>query len=297
MGRDRTGLIWDEIRRALGHFVGRAAIHTLPDDRFGIAPIIRQPSLSACDLARPGEREAEWVPAAQVQSCVMPAAVSGGGGMDLASVPVAVGANQALGAEPPQIADNCCAISPGAIEAWDLERGALEMPEIRDGVVRLEVSDHPLAASKCEAPGVHAVQMLTKLPQDRGRQASWTLPQSRQQSDISSAMRVPLRCEKLPGRSGVAPEQAFALECKQLAAANRTEESDVVLLGVFPHVPLAAVKRLSMAHDGRALEVWLDSERIGRAAKLVTVTIILGRQRTTGQVVQTIRRSVDSAGK
>lgn len=294
MASDRTGRVWEEVRRALGHFAGRAVTRALPEERFAITPTVRLPEISACGLAVPGKREADWALAAMISQCAMPTAALGSGGMDLASLPVVIASNQALGSVAPSIADDCCAISPGAMSAWDLQRDTPEVPNVHEDVVRLTASDQMIAVMTQDAPSVKTVRMLGKSLPGSERGIDWKLSRTQLRAELAPALRVPLRCEKLVSRAGVPIEQAFTAECRQLAETMQVAESDIALLGVFPHVPLAAVKRLSMSHDGNALEVWLDAERIVRAARLATVTIILGRQRSTGRVAQAIRRGANA---
>ena len=79
---------------------------------------------------------------------------------------------------------------------------------------------------------------------------------------------------------------------EQLAASSGVPLHDIIMIGVFPHVPLHAVQRLSvLAVPGVSLQIWLKPEALsGRISAHRSATIVLGRQRSTGKTLQTVVR-------
>jgi hypothetical protein len=113
----------------------------------------------------------------------------------------------------------------------------------------------------------------------------------RVRSGMAACAETPLTRARRPVPAGLRAAQAFADERRQLAQAAQAALDDVILLGVYPQVPIAAVRRLALDEDGRALSLWLKPEAFsaaaaGRSPRLVT--LIVGRLRSTGRTIQAV---------
>ena len=101
--------------------------------------------------------------------------------------------------------------------------------------------------------------------------------------------QIPLKRAGWPVPKGVPAADAFAAEWRLLAQKAGVAPEDVLLVGVFPQVPVAAVRRLALEEG--ALCLWLKPEALaaaaaGKAPRLAT--LIVGRQRSTGKMIQTV---------
>ena len=101
--------------------------------------------------------------------------------------------------------------------------------------------------------------------------------------------QIPIKRVGRRGPKGVPAADAFAAEWQLLAQKADVAPSDVFLVGVFPQVPVAAVRRLALEEG--ALCLWLKPEALAAAAagKVPRLaTLIIGRQRSTGKMIQTV---------
>ena len=248
----------------------------------------------ACDA---GQREGTWTPGACVVSLPPPCAGPGGGGVDLAAVAAVVGLNAALRPEAALV----WASPPLAAEVTihRLEVLAARAPAVRDGAVAFAAGAVHTDYARLSLPAVIRLTSdaprLPKRPLFPGpkRGADGGLPFSgvRVRSGMAACAETPLVRVRRAPPPGQRDAQAFAAERRQLARSAQSELDDVMLLGVYPMVPVAAVRRLALDEDGRALSLWLKPEALsaalaGREPRLVT--LIVGRLRSTGRMIQAV---------
>lgn len=291
MASERQGRVWEEVRRALGRLAGRVHTHSFPESEASITAAVRLSQATVFSSPIPGGKEAESQVPATVRGLSPPEALPGGEGVDLASVLTVIGANRALTGSEPAVRHEPCAVGPARVCTWGISQDGPPTSATQSAPVRLEFGTVVAAPMRWAAPTVHALSApaVALSPPRRGPGPAWKIPPTRVKSSLVSALRVPLICDCLnPGATGL---QALLPERRLLAAASGVLEADTLLIGVFPHVPLGAVQRLSMSPDGRGLEVWLKPEAAGRMAVHKTVTVVLGRQRSTGRILQTVRLS------
>jgi len=85
---------------------------------------------------------------------------------------------------------------------------------------------------------------------------------------------------------GVNFKEAFAVEHRRLAVAAALPPSDVTLLGIYPAIPIAAIRRLVVEKEGRLLRLWLKPEVWWGKRSPQRITLLIGRQISTGKMLQ-----------
>lgn len=291
MAADRTGRIWDEVRRALGRVAGRVATHALPEAQAGIAVSVRRSASTKFAEAEPGVQSADWQPFAQVWGLPSPTASAGGGGIDSATVATVIGIDRALTADAAVVAAARCCWEAPPVHSWSLGRDMPGAPVVRGEPMRFGERPTQKPSVTFDAPSVRAWPVVpTTLPKSQQSPAPWQFRPIRVRAGLAPILRAPITCNRLMAPPGSASSAAFAPERQLLAAASGIPEADVALIGVFPHVPLGAVQKLSVTPDGTALQIWVRPEALDRGRSIPTVTVVLGRQRSTSKMLQAVRR-------
>ena len=98
--------------------------------------------------------------------------------------------------------------------------------------------------------------------------------------------RVPLLRRGLEAPRGVPLSAAFSAEHRRLAETAELPLHDVVLLGVYPSIPIIAVRRLVIEDEGRLLRLWLKPESWWGKPPPRRITLLVGRQISTGKMLQ-----------
>jgi hypothetical protein len=291
----KTSQVWEEVRRALGRLASRTTVHEIAP-QWSVPAVVKRSDATVTLAATAGAWEGNWRPQADTVAWPIPSAEEGGLGADLASVATVVSMNAALAAEAAPI---CCPpwrLEGSQVQAWDRHQAVLASPEVAAPSVRFGQLKVQAAALALTAGDVHLVPVPCLAPA-RWRKAesalAWALAPPRMRSDLRILARVPIFRESAAAHAGQAPTEAFASERRHLAASAGIEESDVLLLGVFPQVPLAMVEKLIIAGESRTrLQIWLKSSALAAGPKGVKLaTIILGRQRSTGRALQAVSRT------
>ena len=120
-----------------------------------------------------------------------------------------------------------------------------------------------------------------KIPRPTGPTVRW--------GGDSVLERMPLTRRGRAAPEGMTAGQAFAAEHRRLAEALALPPGDVVLLGVFPGVPILAVRRILVADDGQSLRLWLKPDVVRARTKLRFITLLVGRQVSSGRMLQAAR--------
>jgi hypothetical protein len=296
MNQQRTDLgsgTWEKIRRVLGRLISGVQVHDLPSTRF--APLLKISGENTLTIApgEPGRSEAAWSPAASIVSLPPPFPMAGGENADLATVTAVVGLDAAL--------------SPQRVPVWaspspELEtavhhsefRSVQELaPALWAASVGFAASVIRSDSSRLAAPAVARLSVESLcLPKKRGRERSILPFQGiRVRASVAACAEAALIRTRRPTPPGVRLAQAFGAERQRLAQSAQVDLADVVLLGVYPQVPVAAVRRLAVGEDGAALSLWLKPEALiaaaaGRPPRLAT--LIIGRLRSTGRMIQAV---------
>ena len=290
MAAERTGRVWEDARRALGRLIGRVSSYSLPEVQAGIAATVRHSTATQFAEATPGARQDEWESFAQVRLLPTLAATPGGGGIDPVSVVTVIGEDRALRSDTAVVVEAACRFAASPVRFWILEHDMPNAPAVQTVSVGFDGMAMREAGMIFGVPSVRLVTVARlALPKPRlERPPDWMIKPSRVRAGLAPILRIPILCRRLAAPPGGG---AFAAERRLLATAAGAPDADVSLIGVFPHVPLGAVQKLSVASDG-ALQIWVRPDAIGRTA--ATVTVVLGRQRSTGKMLQAVRRGTGS---
>nr|MDQ2688185.1 hypothetical protein [Armatimonadota bacterium] len=217
-----------------------------------------------------GGREGGWRPQTETHFLQPPEAQEGGGGADLATVATVIGGNGALGAADCRSHPVLVQMDGGAVRAWEEA-----LPE----------RSAPIAVAVVPGPArVGAVSLLSGQIESRRDKAALMIRGGRSFPALGRMAEIPMT------RARLVSDEGFAAERAHLSAVSHVPVADVVLIGVYPQVPLAAVGQLAVVDEGRVLRIWLKPSALGpkplAASKLVTV--IFGRQRSTGKSLQAV---------
>ena len=101
---------------------------------------------------------------------------------------------------------------------------------------------------------------------------------------ILSRIALTRRCREAPP---YVPEAlAFESERRRLAETAGLPAEEVTLLGVYPGVPILAVRRLVVEDEGRRLRLWLKPEALRGKRALRLITLLVGRRVADGKMLQ-----------
>jgi len=73
---------------------------------------------------------------------------------------------------------------------------------------------------------------------------------------------------------------------RRLAETGRLGIEEVVVLGIYPDVPILAVERIVVEDDGRRLKLWLKPDVLRGRSEAHRITLLVGRQTATGKMLQ-----------
>lgn len=262
--------MWEEVRRALGRLVSRTAVRELPAGRMTVSVALRGSDATDVPVIAAGAREELWRPRTETLLLAPPRAQEGGGGADLAAFTTVIGANAALQPSGCPVHAVSVAMDGGAVRSWEGPLAAL-------GASRS-------APVSPRAPRTQAVSLLSSRVDCRRLGSRLTLRGGRTVSALARLAEIPMTRQRL------ASEDGFAAERAHLAFVSGVPVEDVALVGVFLHVPLGAVGRLAVGDEGNCLRIWLKADALGpkRTPGPKLVTIVLGRQRSTGKTLQAV---------
>jgi hypothetical protein len=296
---ERTGRVWDEVRRTLGRMGGRVTTHAVPEARSGIAAAMRHPA-TEIEAVIPDTGQTEWQPNARVFTPPPLTAPAGASGSDLAAVTTIIGVDGALNARDVVMPAIPCVTTEPTVHSARLAPDAAFGPATYVTPIQFGENSVNDPAVSFGPPPVRALPGVWTLPakptMGHDAKSRWQFAATRVRDGKSAMFRTPMTRERVPAPYGMNPALAFTTERAMLAAGAGVSEADVSLIGVFPKVPLEAVQRLSVAPGGTALNIWFKPEVAGRSRPIATVTVVLGRQRSTGKTLQAVRRG-DDAGR
>jgi len=264
------------VRRALGRLVSRVGVRQIESAERSIAAEVH-----AGDLALPPPKLplSDWKLSASVRAASVPSAGTGLHESDLLpSVTLALG-NYALPTPDIQAMPNA------AVDAVRVEAIALEWPPrltaLPDAFLRLPaapVRTHavPLLPLPKTAP-LRGWPVQTPLTRQL-RLPRFADPRVRWGGDTVLA-RMPLT------RRGRALGESSA-ERRRLAETAQIRPDEVVLLGVYPDVPILAVERIVVEDEGRRLRLWLKPDVLRSRSGSHRITLLVGRQMSNGKMLQ-----------
>ncbi len=273
--REAQSKAWQAVRRALGRLVSRVGVRDVESAERTISA-----EVLAGDLALPPPvlPHTEWKPSASICSASVPSAATGLNESDLLpSVTLALG-NYALPVP------NIQAMPSAEAEAARTQAITLEW---RAGVTALPETFLRLPAAPVRT---HAVSLLplpktaplrgwaVQTPPTRLLRLPRAEPRVRWGGDSVQA-RMPVT------RRGKAFGEASA-ERRRLAETAQLGPDEVVLLGVYPDVPILAVERIVVEDEGRRLRLWLKPDVLRSRSGSHRITLLVGRQVSNGKMLQ-----------
>ena len=285
---------WDSVRRALGKLAGRVVVREMPPESAASAVAVRTSAALERLPVMPGGREAGWLPQAASRTLegllagpgrrepdLLPSAMLAGDAdrTDFALRPATVGVLPVLRAETSRVTES----------GLDWPLTCVRLPEqfFRLPAAPTRVSAVALLGGQKRLGATQALAGWAVRPPKTGRLKipNPTGPAVRWGGDLVLE-RMPLTRRGLTVPPGVGASEAFAAEHRRLAEAMGLPPADVCLLGVFPGVPILAIRRILVADDGQSLCLWLKPDVVRARTKLRFITLLVGRQVSSGRMLQ-----------
>ncbi len=279
---------WEAARHALGRFFSRAAVHQVPEEQILPSATVHLSEALTPQLLAPGASEALW----RVRAAVQPGSLSqiavrvtSEGSRPQAIV---VGENHAaavpechaipiLGASDLSIKQE---IAIGAAQTVPLPYSFIALPPDPLRLLSVPVLNLPKGA----ALGGFSFAKPKGKPLRVPRLPAVRLGPAR--TGEVALSQIPLLRRGLQAPIGVPLSAAFSAEHKRLAETAGLPLSDVTLLGVYPAIPIIAVRRLVVEDEGRLLRLWLKPESWWGRPPPRRITLLIGRQSSTGKMLQ-----------
>lgn len=290
-GQTESGRVWEAVRRALGRLFSQATVRNFSHAQMTPPVTLRTSTATQSPAVVPGAAERDWKPDGKVREASAPQAWIGAReGNLLPSVSLA----QDDAALP---LPACRAMATIQTRACRVESTSLAWPfsSVRLPEIFLTLTDAPIRVESFPLLGPPGLVRLGIRPL-----TGWKVGELR-----CSALRLPcmagprihwggdavLSRMALTRRGREAPPDipfslAFPAETLRLAQAANLPPDDVVLLGVYPGVPLLAVSRIVVLDEGRRLRLWLKPEILRGRNGGRLITLLMGRQTSSGKMLQ-----------
>ena len=272
----RESKAWSAIRRALGRFGSRVGVLTVADEERVIAAPLKSGTLAFAPFALScGEG---WKPSAVSVRAPVPTAGTGLSESDLLpSVRLAAG-DYALGM--PLIS-----ALPGASSSAVVSEIGLGWPadvvQVPEEFIRL--SESPLRIAAVPLLGKFGTLPLSGWAMPTPPVSSLHLPRFdpprvRWGSD-SVLRRMPVT--RVSRTLGTEPAAR-----RRLAETVHLGMEEVMLLGIYPDIPILAVERVVVEDEGRRIKLWLKPDVLRGRSGSYRITLLVGRQTATGKMLQ-----------
>ena len=267
---------WQAVRRALGRVVSRVSVRQVESAERTIGA-----GVFAGDLALPPPKLPlnAWKPSAATHVAFVPSAATGLGESNLLpSVTLAHG-NYALPAPSiqamPSVGVEFVRTNPIALE-WAanvtaLPDAFLRLPAAPVRTQSVSLLPLPKTAPLRDWPVQTPPTRPLRLPRLSDPRVRW--------GGDSVLARMPVT------RRGRAFGESSA-ERRRLAETAHSGPDDVVLLGVYPDVPILAVERIVVEDEGRRLRLWLKPDVLRSRSGAHRITLLVGRQVSNGKMLQ-----------
>ncbi|MGI4790793.1 MAG: hypothetical protein ACRYFS_18335 [Janthinobacterium lividum] len=275
---------WQAVRRALGRLVSHVGVRAVPEDERTIPALTLQadlalppPSLSPKDT---------WKPSATVRMALVPKAGTGMQESDLLPTVVLAQGDYAVASPGIQTMPIASAETVGVeslplewqAEVTHLPESFLHLPSspVRIGTTGLLPLPKtiPLRGWQVQREPVR----LLRLPPLPAAPVRW--------GSDSVLRRMPLTRRAREMGANVLPPEVFAGACRRLAETVHLKTEEVTLLGIYPDVPILAVERIVVEDEGRQLKLWIKPEILRGRTASHRITLLVGRQISTGKMLQ-----------
>ena len=279
---------WEAARHALGRLFSRASVYEVPANQILPQATVHCSNALMPQVLAPGASEHLWRACAAVQPSSLTqieAFVTSKG-----SCPEAIVASKSHVVSLP----NCCVMPVFCTSKLQIKQegclGAVQIVSLPDSFIALPADPLRLmSASVLSLPKIAALGSFF-LAKPKGnpllipRQSPARLGPARIGKIVLS--RVPLLRWGLQAPVGIPLSVLFFAEHLLLAETAGLPLSDVTLLGVYPAIPIIAVRRLVVEDEGRQLRLWLKPESWWGRPAPPRMTLLIGRQASTGKMLQ-----------
>lgn len=104
---------------------------------------------------------------------------------------------------------------------------------------------------------------------------------------MDAIYKAPLIRKSIAGKKGAGTPIE---ERRTLAEACKVPYENVMLLGVFPNVPVTIISKLTVEEEAAELLIWLKRDASLLEQKARMFTLIIGRDRASGKIIQTVAK-------
>ncbi len=279
---------WEAARRALGRLFTHAAVREVPGNRLLPQASMRKSQALEAPPTTPGKSERVWRVAAAVRPSSLSQIAVRVSEQERRPVARLVGGSHALA--PPECRAMPVPGASGLRIGSERQIGPVEAVRLPDQFVRLPADPLRLwEISLLTLPKTAALGGL-RLAKPQGKSLRVPrLPAARLGAARAGELalsQIPLTRRGLEAPRGVLLFQAFAAEHQRLAETAGLPLSDVDLLGVYPAIPIIAVRRLVVEDEGRRLRLWLKPESWWGRPSPRRITLLVGRQISSGKMLQ-----------
>lgn len=273
----------------MGRLAAHVTVRDLPESERTPPVVVRASDLAPPRPIAPGGREREWKPASAVHQAPVPQAVAGTRGGD--GTPAVRLIEESIALAPHCRVMPIVQAAESRTESADLLLPAfvVRLPDSFLTLPRDSVHVRPahLVMSQAVAPSGRALKQWGIRPPKCGALRLPRIPDPRIHWGGDAILsRIALTRRGLEPPPGVPFAQAFALEERRMAESAQLPPDDVLLLGVYPGVPILAVSRLVVADEGRSLRLWLKPDVLRGRNGVRLITLLVGRQTSTGKMLQ-----------
>ena len=279
---------WASARHALGRLFSRATVYQVPKDQILPQAIVHFSDALTPQTPAPGISENTW----RAHAVVQPSS--------LTQIDVHISSE---GSRPQAIVvgESHIVASPECFAIPALDASELQTRQVRSldsaQVVALPHSfialpKDPLRLISIPVLSLPKVAALGEFSLAKPKWKALIVPR-RTAAHLGSARtgevalsRIPLLRRGLQSPVGMPLSTYFSAEHRCLAETAGLPLSDVTLLGVYPAIPIIAVRRLVVEDEGRQLRLWLKPESWWGHPPPRRITLLIGRQSSTGKMLQ-----------
>lgn len=278
---------WEAVRRALGRLFSRVDVRALGEDR--MVPSVRVQSSPALMLSVPvaGAGETQWQPSATISgTSPAPSAAPGAREPDLLPTVWLAAGDYAL-APPdcrslPVLEADLCRVANVDL-TWPVALTCLPPAFLTLPPAPILIQNSPLLSApkglvlregRLETPTVGRLR-IARSPAPRISRAG---------DALLGQIALTRRGQEMP--PGLTPAQTFGPERQRLAESAGLPQEGITLLGVYPAVPILAVRRLVVEEEGRRLRLWLKPEVLRGKGGERLITLLVGRRTSDGKMLQ-----------
>ena len=279
---------WEAARHALGRLFSRVAVYQVPEDQFQPQAVVNFSDALTPQTPAPGTSENIW----RAHAVVPPSS--------LTQIDVRV-ASEGSRPQANVVGESHVVASPECFAMPMLHASALQTRQAGGfGAVQVVALPHsfialpkdPLRLMSTSVLSLPKVAALGGFSLAKPKAKALIVPRRPAvrlgpvRTGEVALSHAPLLRRGLQSPVGVPLSTLFSAEHRCLAETVGLPLSDVTLLGVYPAIPIIAVRRLVVEDEGRQLRLWLKPESWWGCPPPRRITLLIGRQSSTGKMLQ-----------